>query len=96
MKNAIAELGAERERLKAAAKPESNTSQLQSGKCYSLKSITLEITDEPVTTGRVEKVLGWLSDPSVMSNPGWKNLPIDSRRAISQLLTKFPDLKGDN
>lgn len=28
-------------------------------KCYSLKSITLEITDEPVTEGEVEKVLGW-------------------------------------
>jgi len=28
--------------------------------CYSLKSITLEITDEPVTTGKVESVLGWI------------------------------------
>ena len=28
----------------------------------SLKSITLEITDEPVTTGRVESVLGWWCD----------------------------------
>jgi hypothetical protein len=27
---------------------------------YSLKSITLEITDEPVTEGKVEGVLGWL------------------------------------
>lgn len=27
-----------------------------------LKSITLEITDEPVTTGRVESVLGWWCD----------------------------------
>ena len=30
------------------------------GAGYSLKSITLEITDEPVTTGKVESVLGWL------------------------------------
>lgn len=30
------------------------------GEGYSLKSITLEITDEPVTEGKVEKVLGWL------------------------------------
>ncbi len=30
------------------------------GEGYALKSITLEITDEPVTMGRVEKVLGWL------------------------------------
>ncbi len=32
------------------------------GEGYSLKSITLEITDEPVTRGRVEKVLGWLGE----------------------------------
>lgn len=30
------------------------------GEGYSLKSITLEITDEPVTEGEVEKLLGWL------------------------------------
>lgn len=30
------------------------------GEGYSLKSITLEITDEPVTRGRVEEVLNWL------------------------------------
>ena len=30
------------------------------GPGYRLKSITLEITDEPVTRGKVEKVLGWL------------------------------------
>lgn len=31
-----------------------------SNDCYRLKSITLEITDEPVTRGRVETVLGWI------------------------------------
>ena len=31
------------------------------GPRYDLKSITLEITDEPVTAGVVEKVLGWLN-----------------------------------
>ena len=31
------------------------------GPGYSLKSITLEITDEPVTEGRVEAMLGWIS-----------------------------------
>ncbi len=30
------------------------------GPGYRLKSITIEITDEPVTRGKVEKVLGWL------------------------------------
>ncbi|MEP3196791.1 MAG: hypothetical protein ABJO57_02900, partial [Lentilitoribacter sp.] len=32
------------------------------GPGYSLQSITLEITDDPVTEGEVEKVLGWLND----------------------------------
>lgn len=31
------------------------------GEGYSLKSIMLEITDAPMTKGRVEKVLGWLA-----------------------------------
>ena len=30
--------------------------------CYKLKSITLEITDGPVTEGKVEAVLGWFYD----------------------------------
>ena len=32
------------------------------GSGYRLQSITLEITDEPITQGRVEQVLGWLND----------------------------------
>lgn len=32
------------------------------GDGYSLKSITLEITDDPVTWGRAEKMLGWLDE----------------------------------
>ncbi len=32
------------------------------GSGYRVKSITLEITDEKVTEGRVEKLLGWLDD----------------------------------
>lgn len=32
------------------------------GPGYSLKSITLEITDEPVTTGELEKVLRWINE----------------------------------
>jgi len=38
------------------------TGERKTGRCYTLKSITLEITDEPVTTGKVEEVLGWLSE----------------------------------
>jgi len=59
-----------------------------------LKSITLEITDEPVTKGVVEGVLGWLGDPKVMDNPGWRALPIERRRSIGGLLSHFPKLKG--
>ncbi len=32
------------------------------GAGYALKSVTLEIVDEPVTAGEVEKVLGWIWD----------------------------------
>ena len=60
------------------------------GPGYSLKSITLEITDEAVTEGKVEALLGWLTDPNIMENPGWKSLPILSREAIGGLLTSFP------
>jgi len=35
------------------------------GEGYKLKSITLEITDEPVTKGRVEQVLGWWNSLTV-------------------------------
>ena len=60
------------------------------GPGYGLKSITLEITDEPVTEGKVESMLVWLTDPDIMENPGWKSLPILSREAIGRLLTRFP------
>ncbi len=52
------------------------------GPGVSLKRITLEITDEPMTEGRIERVLGWLGDPKVMKNPGWRNLPSLSQTAI--------------
>ena len=47
-----------REALIAAPKKGRSTAK----DCYSLKSITLEITDEPVSTGKVESVLGWLDE----------------------------------
>jgi hypothetical protein len=55
------------------------------GPGVSLKRITLEITDEPVTEGKIEQVLGWLDDPTVMKNPAWKSLPYDARVAINGL-----------
>lgn len=39
------------------------------GPGYSLKSITLEITDEPVTEGEVEKVLGWIENHRLWLRP---------------------------
>jgi hypothetical protein len=62
------------------------------GPGFRLNAITLSITDEPVTEGRVEKLLGWLNDRAVMENPGWSNLPLESRRSISGLLSHFPSL----
>lgn len=51
-----------------------------------LKRITIEVTDEPVTKGRVEKVLGWVGDPQYYKNPGWANLPSKVQHAISGLV----------
>jgi hypothetical protein len=39
------------------------------GPGYRLKSVTLEITDAPVTRGRVEKVLGWLINAEYIIPP---------------------------
>ena len=52
------------------------------GPGVSLKRITLEITNEPVTQGMVDKVVGWLDDPKIMKNPGWRNLPSLTQTAI--------------
>lgn len=51
------------------------------GEGVSLRRITVEMTDDPVTTG-IEKRLGWLTDPVVMENPGWRNLPLDVRKIL--------------
>ncbi len=65
------------------------------GPGYSLKSVMLEVTDTPVTEGRVEDVLGWLGDHKVMRNPGWNKLPIEARSLIGNLMTRFPDYGGN-
>jgi hypothetical protein len=60
------------------------------GPGYSLQSITLEITDEPVTNGSVEKVAPWLGQ----ENPifiDWKKYPIDHPL---QNVNKLSFLKG--
>ena len=55
------------------------------GPGVSLKRISLEITDEPVTEGRIERVLGLLDDPRVMRNPACKSLPYEARVVINGL-----------
>lgn len=55
------------------------------GPGVSLKAATLEITEEPVTEGRVERSLVWLDDPRYMENPGWAALPIFSKDVIIDL-----------
>ena len=55
------------------------------GPGYTLKSITLEITDEPVTTGKVEDVLGWVYSPTILKNPTWASLPQFTKEVIRGL-----------
>lgn len=59
------------------------------GPGYKIKSYTVEITDEPVTAGRVEALLPWIGDPKVMNNPGWQEIPIDARRRLQGLITDY-------
>lgn len=54
------------------------------GEGYSLKRITLQITDEPVTTG-IEKRLGWLFDPKrkrFASNQKPEGIPLGNYRGL--------------
>ncbi len=46
-----------------------------------LKRITVEITDDPVTTG-IEQRLRWLTDPNIIENPGWSRIPLSTRKMI--------------
>ncbi len=57
--------------------------------CYKIKSMTLEITDEPVTRGVVKKVIPWIDDPSVMKNAGWAQLPAAARELLGGFVIDF-------
>ena len=59
------------------------------GAGYALKSITLEITDDKVTEGVVEKLLTWIGDPSVMENPNWGQIPESARRLLGGFLSDY-------
>ncbi len=52
-------------------------------KCYKLKSITLEITNEPVTKGVVEGVLGWINDKTTLKLI-WSNLSDEQHGLLSR------------
>lgn len=47
------------------------------GAGYKLKSLTLEITDEALTTGKMDKLLPILSKDQVFIDVGWLHLPND-------------------
>ncbi|RWA59249.1 MAG: hypothetical protein EOQ28_33230 [Mesorhizobium sp.] len=79
---------------KTVQKVDPNNLAAAFGPGVTLKRITLEITDDSVTAGKIVALLGWLNDPAVMENPGWSSLPIDSRGAIGALLSHYPDLRG--
>ena len=53
------------------------------GKSYSLASMELEITDEQVTWGRVDAVLGWINNNKLRKNPIWGNLPPLMQKTLS-------------
>lgn len=55
------------------------------GEDYSLRSITLEITDEDVTVGEVENVLGWLETvwPNKLDGNRYETIEADNRFANS-------------
>lgn len=47
------------------------------GEGFALKSISVEITDEKVTEGAVERVLGWLKERNPTFLENWKDFPAD-------------------
>lgn len=59
------------------------------GAGYALKSVTLEITDEAVTSGVVEKVIPWIGDPAVMERPNWLTIPVRARELLGKFLTDY-------
>jgi len=64
------------------------------GPGYALKSITLEITDEPVTKGKVEKVLGWWENYKNKQFDGDRYRNADSTFPFANSINRL-DLKRD-
>ena len=61
------------------------------GAGYALREITLEVTDEPVTEGVVEGVLGWLSDiwPNHLDGRRYETIEATNRFANSLSANSF-------
>ena len=55
------------------------------GAGYALGGITLEVTDDAVTEGVVEGVLGWVDDSYYRKNPVWASLPNLAQQTIAGL-----------
>lgn len=56
------------------------------GEGFHLKRITVQLTNDPVTTG-IDERLAWLNDPAVMENPGWKSMALEVRKLLLGLRT---------
>ncbi len=55
------------------------------GKGFKLIRITLEITNEPVTEGRINAILPWIDEPALRKNPSWRSLPRVTQMALRGL-----------
>ena len=75
---------------KSVKKVDPNNLAATFGAGYGLKSVTLEITDEPVTKGEVEKVLGWWKEYRE------KHYRLNGKRSIAHPIKSenFADLVG--
>lgn len=51
------------------------------GEGVALKRVTVQITNDPVTTGIKER-LSWLTDPDVLEGDGWRGLPLEVRKVL--------------
>lgn len=55
-----------------------------------LARATVQITDQPVSTG-IENRLRWVASAAVMKNPGWSDLPLQTRIVVNGLFTGTPE-----
>jgi hypothetical protein len=53
---------------------DANNLAMRFGDGVRLKRITIKTTEDPVTIG-INNRLSWLTEPAIIKNPGWANLP---------------------